>query len=619
MVRTKRKTNRVLRPIRDDEIYDTWEMTAVNYDKTYLWNACNQILHELKVRKINSNMESTQFEIDQSLRVLLNVDEVTELICKYLQVFVDRTKSTPSVYITDITDVDLVTDNYNNLDTLISQLSFNNNKDVKVSTSRDLQSEEITRRIINKLSKIEDCDDIRFLPDDHISTSKGVYDVRSQSYLTDDQLQEYDLTYKYDWYIMTDDLFNQLSDEDKSLYQFAKEGFSRAFYNWSCRDEDLTDLDEDKQYILKQVMLKAVLGKGSGRLVLLQGDGGNGKSSYMDCILKLIGKNYTMKMNIQNIADENKLCKIQSDTKVILGLDAATNTHLKNEALSNFKSLIQGEELLINEKYRPSRYVEFNGPYIQATNTDISFHENSDAIRDRLVKITMSPVNFRHRTDKIDFNKMLSTTLGRCALITLLVEDIKDDIDSYRLTEEMLAEVDKVVNEADTLTHFLDSIKHEFYGIKYISDFYLYEKYKEWHSSNMSGSRLNSTNCKKQMVSVMSSIGYQARYDENRHRSRRDFNPNRFNADDCFKYLCKKIEGCKIKKERNKSYYELKSDYIGQNEFDRIHNLVIEDCQHEFDTDRETLIYEILDSTHSYVKASKMVNEQKTIKGEFIR
>lgn len=168
--------------------------------------------------------------------------------------------------------------------------------------------------------------------------------------------------------------------------------------------------------------------------------------------------------------------------------------------------------------------------------------------------------------------------------------------------------------QKEDLSKFIDSIKEEFFGVRYISDIYLYEIYKEWYSNHSSGSRLNSTNFKKQLVSVMKKIGYQISFDKYGYRDRRDFNPNTFNVEDCYKYMCKLSGLSQTDKQRKQTYYELSSNYICQNDIDRVRDKVLNENQHEFETDQDKLIYNILelfvnrrqdssnDSTYQFIK-----------------
>lgn len=169
------------------------------------------------------------------------------------------------------------------------------------------------------------------------------------------------------------------------------------------------------------------------------------------------------------------------------------------------------------------------------------------------------------------------------------VEDINEDDNEANNTND-----NKDNKDDEMLVEFLDDIKHEFVGIRYVSDLYLYSRYKDWHIANMSNRYSDSRKFKVNISKLMLKFGYVYEYGKDGYRKIRDFGVKTFNVDDCFDYTRSLVSDQLRDKHRKQTYYELKSGYITEYDLQQMKLSIDDDIEKTFDNDRDQLIYRIL-------------------------
>lgn len=153
------------------------------------------------------------------------------------------------------------------------------------------------------------------------------------------------------------------------------------------------------------------------------------------------------------------------------------------------------------------------------------------------------------------------------------------------------------------VSDFINEIKSEFYGLRYIPDVFLYEKYKLWHVATFDPLPYSERQFKLLVEREMKRIGYVAPYDEVddeygrviAYRKTRKFdvlNSIR-DANDCFAYLQAISNFTLEDKYENETYYELESDYITKDDINRVYTAI--ELNHPLDLNaKNNLIYDIL-------------------------
>ena len=168
---------------------------------------------------------------------------------------------------------------------------------------------------------------------------------------------------------------------------------------------DWTQGDKDAQTYLKQLEFSSIEGNGRKVYNVLKGDGGNGKSTFLNILENLANPEYAVKLDMQDLMRDNSLKDILPTTKIVLGHDMSTNSKVNSTMLSRFKEFTQGEGFQIEVKYKPNQLCYTNGLKIQNTNSDIAFFENSRAIKRRLIVFNWTDQDFsKLTTDDSEFN-----------------------------------------------------------------------------------------------------------------------------------------------------------------------------------------------------------------------
>lgn len=296
-----------------------------------------------------------------------------------------------------------------------------------------------------------------------ILTNNGLLNTKTYNFTTNQKtIAQYDFVSKLDYRIL------HPSQVDQTMYEIN----NRIFSDWA-------DHDDKKLLYLKQVGLAVLDGNGRGVYHIIIASGGNGKSSFLNILEKLAG-NYYVRLNMEEIADDNKLIGLNNTTKLILGHELETKSKFTSNTISRLKQLISGDYIKINVKYKDARDVCNTGVKIQATNTLPKIFENTEAIMRRIKIFEWSNVNYSKLDAKLDLYSMIRKPAFIEATLALLftgTEVFKEfvQIDSVdRATKD-------VVNNADQVYQFLDWLDSNRLLVGIYTTSIFYEMYKYWN------------------------------------------------------------------------------------------------------------------------------------------
>ena len=299
--------------------------------------------------------------------------------------------------------------------------------------------------------------------EDLILTNNGLLNTKTYNFTTNQKtIAQYDFVSKLDYRIL------HPSQVDETMYEIN----NRIFSDWA-------DHDDKKLLYLKQVGLAVLDGNGRGVYHIIIASGGNGKSSFLNILEKLAG-NYYVRLNMDEIADDNKLIGLNNTTKLILGHELETKSKFTSNTISRLKQLISGDYIKINVKYKDARDVCNTGVKIQATNTLPKIFENTEAIMRRIKIFEWSDVNYSKLDTKLDLYGMIRKPEFIEATLALLftgTEVFKEfvQIDSVdRATKD-------VVNNADQVYQFLEWLDSSRLLVGIYTTSIFYEMYKYWN------------------------------------------------------------------------------------------------------------------------------------------
>lgn len=284
----------------------------------------------------------------------------------------------------------------------------------------------------------------------------------------------------------------------------------------------ITDWSKDDNNILiylKQLIISAMDGDGRRTYNIIQGSGGNGKSSFLNILEILAGKHQVIKINLQDIGEDSKLEKLSPSTKLLVGHDLATNLKMGGRVLSRFKELITGEEFLVNIKYKPARLVKSDCLKIQSTNTPVEIFENSDAMKRRIRVLDWTAINFsklNRKTNTLNFD--LDELIGVFgnpdpmfyeAIIHFAIKDM-DYFKEFIYIKDVDESTDKMISDADQVSNFIDYLKEQDIFSNCMPTSEVYVMYTDWlKQENPSSKPLSQRKFSERAKQIFAKIGYE--------------------------------------------------------------------------------------------------------------
>lgn len=296
-----------------------------------------------------------------------------------------------------------------------------------------------------------------------ILTNNGLLNTKTYNFTTNQKtIAQFDFVSKLDYRIL------HPSQVDETMYEIN----NRIFSDWA-------DHDAKKLLYLKQVGLAVLDGNGRGVYHIIIASGGNGKSSYLNILEKLAG-NYYVRLNMEEISDDNKLIKLNNTTKLILGHELETKSKFASNTISRLKQLISGDYIKINVKYKDARDVCNTGVKIQATNTLPKIFENTEAIMRRIKIFEWSNINYSKLDTKLDLHGMIQKPEFIEATLALLFTGTEVFKEFVQIDSVDKATQD-VVNDSDQVYQFLEWLKSSGLLVGTYTTSIFYEMYKYWN------------------------------------------------------------------------------------------------------------------------------------------
>lgn len=258
---------------------------------------------------------------------------------------------------------------------------------------------------------------------------------------------------------------------------------------------DWSNGDEDQLKTIMQLFYAYLDKNGRGLQIILQSEGGDGKSTAMRLIAAMGNEESTLYANINQYTDDNIMNKIQPSTRFISGDDMPSNYKMNSLGLSTFKTLIDGGFLNVSEKYMPNKMVMAQCLKIQATNTDLKFYENNDAVRDRILYIEWPHHNFRRNpSTKINLD-YLSGKYGEPdkdfmeALISIIAFET-EHFEKFNVTKSMREKTNATLNASDTVLQHVYTMDDEgLLDYPVLPLDIAYEHFKYWIKETNPGSK----------------------------------------------------------------------------------------------------------------------------------
>ncbi|MDM8182653.1 phage/plasmid primase, P4 family [Enterococcus cecorum] len=159
---------------------------------------------------------------------------------------------------------------------------------------------------------------------------------------------------------------------------------------------DIACKDRELEHLLLELINECLNTHGTrGRAFILVGNGANGKSTFLNLLINIVGRKNVEAMSIQQFRDSTALSSLQG--KAIAIGDDVSGVHIPDS--SNFNSIVTGGLVKVRELYKGQHSETFHCTIIQAVNVMPTIANKTEGTYRRLILI---PFNADFRGGKGD-------------------------------------------------------------------------------------------------------------------------------------------------------------------------------------------------------------------------
>ena len=382
----------------------------------------------------------------------------------------------------------------------------------------------------NKDDEDDDLEAIKFTPhpSNYILAYNGIFDNKTKQFHAIGSKEYIELTDKYTF--LNNPTFNYNSlPVDKT-----KRDLYCTFMN------DLSGGNSEIRLLLEQGLYSIIEGNGRHKYFMISGDPGIGKSTLGRIMEALANKANVQILNIDKLGRDNAINTISPQTRLIIGDDLKNNAYLTDDAITNYKTLVDGRAISVEVKYEPNRVIKTNATWVQMMNEPPRIYEAGEAITDRTIFIHLKGTNHRNETDEAarEMAKRLDEYLGKEDDDGIINQGFIDEIASYLLDtiepfdkfdipEEIKQSTKNMVNANDWMRQFIEHATtvglFDFNELRQTTIISCVGLYLKEHHPGMTIP--NSRNIIKEWKKSMEDAGYELTTKTVRKLNLLDFNP----------------------------------------------------------------------------------------------
>ena len=352
----------------------------------------NSLTSTNKQFKFQSNQEfynALSDEIEKYQRLLSRKRIGTNLIIASLlavgEFSVLKTGSSKTYFIPDYDKQEYTSE----LDTMINHV-------LRVSKQYELYG-LLTSKDIERIFEVEVLDDRLVeeivLPPSHLIKCKsGIFNLNTMLYedtTTDKNGKRYFFPHTYNFDVKA---IQEINPEFISTIEAIHD-------RWSINDPI-------KLKFIKTTLLACLCGLDIHRQIVIEGTGGNGKSTFLDECKAMAGPVQYLDINLHDYDTNSIFELIRPYHKLLAGDDLTTNWVMNGLVTTRFKQLVMGKIVYVDRKYKDALAIQHNGMRIQLTNDFMRLIERGSAIEDRLLFVQWTSDNFREVNTDIEVDEL---------------------------------------------------------------------------------------------------------------------------------------------------------------------------------------------------------------------
>lgn len=375
----------------------------------------------------------------------------------------------------------------------------------------------------------EDLEAIKFTPhpSNYILAYNGIFDNKTKQFYPVGSKKYIELTDKYTFLNNPTFNYNQ-SPADKT---------KRDLYDVFI--DNLSGGNPEIRLLLEQGLYSIIEGNGRHKYFMISGDPGIGKSTLGRIMEALANKANVQILNIDKLGRDNAINTISPETRLVIGDDLKNNAYLTDDAITNYKTLVDGRAISVEVKYEHNRVIKTNATWVQMMNEPPRIYEVGEAITDRTIFIHLKGTNHRNETDKAakEMAKRLDEYLGKednspinqgfIDEIASYLLDTIEPFDKFDIPEEIKQSTENMVNANDWMRQFIEHATTvgllNFNELKQTTIISCATLYLKEHHPGMTIP--NSRNIIKEWKKSMDDAGYKLTTKTVRKLNLMDFNP----------------------------------------------------------------------------------------------
>lgn len=379
------------------------------------------------------------------------------------------------------------------------------NYDTKNYVNNDDYLTYIINRINELLEKDTDHNQIKKIDTMLFNSSKMIYFNEAPKYLVrflngvlnlktkefvDESNYEHNY-FKYDYLTSIQYDYIPYQQCDKEMIEVVY----KIFNAWSQNNRNILNL-------LLEFVIAVMDGDGRGSFVIMQSEGGDGKSSYQSSLAYIANEDNVLECNLHELDDDNVLNQLELSTKFMRGDDLASNFTLSGRIMSRLKSITSGEIIQLRRKFMTNKKVRTKALIIQNTNEMPKFLENNASGDRRLIYIVWPNLRFDknplHLSDEFTLKDLLNHSHPKHAsyiqtLIAISVENTTYS-DKFTRTKEIDINNQLVLSRSDNIQQFCEYLNENgMFNNKYLPTGAMYKSYQDWIKENNPSSKSLST------------------------------------------------------------------------------------------------------------------------------
>ncbi|MED0665676.1 phage/plasmid primase, P4 family [Bacillus badius] len=236
--------------------------------------------------------------------------------------------------------------------------------------------------------------------------------------------------------------------------------------------------DKEIIHLLWQVMNDSLNGNYTRKkAIFLVGDGNNGKGTFQELIINLIGVQNIASLKVNEFDERFRLSALEGKTAVI-GDDVPVNVYIDDS--SNFNSVVTGDRVQVEFKNKPLYTTAYRCSVIQSTNGMPKFRNKTQGTIRRIIIVPFnadfngSVENFKIKDEYIRDEKVLQYVLHKA---------IHMDFERFDIPKASMRELEVFQQDNDPILDFKLSVFDE-WEIQEVPKYVVYGFYKIFCNDN---------------------------------------------------------------------------------------------------------------------------------------